>query len=93
MIDLKEEVYNILNEKDSVLANSFLNKFRLVIGQTTEQEQLNTLSYFWSIELGSLPVDTISEREYMQTDVDYKTWLKRFKKHVLPTIISTNILK
>ena len=74
------------------MANSFLNKFRLVIGQTTEQEQLNTLKLFWSIELGSLPVD-ISEREYMQTDVDYKTWLKRFKKHVLPTIISTNILK
>lgn len=93
MIDLKSEVYELLNTVDPELGKRFLKRFRLVIGQNTENEQVKALCYFWTTELGMLPFPTIQEREYLQFDVDGKIWMARFKKHILPIIITHKLPK
>ena len=91
MTDLKSEVIDLLNSHDPELAKKFIKRFRLVIGQNTEEEQVKALCYFWSTELGMLPFPTIEQREYLQFDVDGKTWFQRFKKHVLPVVLANKL--
>ncbi len=93
MTDLKSEVINILMEADPELAKRFTRRFRLVVGQSSEEDQLKSLSYFWSIELGVLPFPTIEQREYLQPDVSGAVWLQRFRKHVLPTVVANKLPK
>lgn len=88
IMDLKTEIINMLAEVDQKHADLFISKFRLVIGQMPEEEQIKSLSYFWTLQLGNLSFDTINEREYLMTDVDGKLWLSRFKKHILPVIVA-----
>lgn len=90
-MDMKSEIIDMLAQVDQKFANNFINKFRLVIGQMPEEEQIKSLSYFWTMQLGSLSFSTIEEREYLLTDVDGKTWLARFKKYVLPLIIANDL--
>lgn len=88
MIDLKLEIFNIFSEVDSHLAERWNTLFTSNITLLTELQQLNAMNLFWTMQLGLLNVNTFSEREYLATDVDARTWLKRFKKYVLPTIIA-----
>lgn len=93
MIDLKTEIINMLNEADPDLAKKFIRRFRLVIGQSDEVEQMKALSYFWSIELGMLPILTVEQREFLEPDVTSKVWLQRFRKHILPIVIANKLPK
>jgi hypothetical protein len=93
MNDLKTEVIGLLSEADDALGKRFIRKFRLVIGQSTEEQQMQALASFWSIELGMLPGSNIDAREYLMPDVDAKTWLARFKKHILPIVLANKLPK
>ena len=93
MIDLKTDLINMLTEADPDLAKKFIKRFRLVIGQSDEVEQMKALSYFWSIELGMLPILTVEQREYLEPDVTGKLWLQRFKKHILPIVVANKLPK
>ena len=67
---METKIRVLLNSFVQKHADLFISKFRLVIGQMPEEEQIKSLSYFWTLQLGNLSFDTINEREYLMTDVD-----------------------
>lgn len=49
--------------------------------------QVSIINHFWRVQLGTLPVSTIDERECLLDDANLEDWTRLFDSYVLPTII------
>ena len=50
-------------------------------------DQLRAMNYFWRVQLGSLEVCTIEERECLTDDGLLHDYLRNFEECVLPTVL------
>lgn len=56
-------------------------------------QQLQAVNHYLRVQLGSLPVDTIDERECLTTDGSVNDWVRDFEQCVLPTMLEHNLPK
>lgn len=49
--------------------------------------QIEAVNHFWRVQLGSLPVNTIDERECLVSDASVSDWIRNFEECVIPTIV------
>ena len=77
--DLSERVSDLLREISPAHADDFDSNYR-------EEETIDGMNRHFRVELSSLPVDTVDERECLLSDISEKRWLDYFGDHVARTI-------
>lgn len=60
---------------------------------STQRDEIIEMNRYWRLELGKLPVNTISERECLIDQIEPIDWLRHFKAQVLPTIVRFKLPK
>lgn len=55
--------------------------------ELTPSLQIEAVNHFWRVQLGSLDVNTIDERECLVSDATVNDWIRNFEECVIPTIV------
>lgn len=90
-VDLKQEIYELLNKASPASAQSWLMLYTANNSDRSFQEQVVTVNSFWRVQLGLLTESTINEREYLMEGLTVDQWLMRFERYVIPTIVRHNL--
>lgn len=81
----------MLDNHNPDAAERFRRLFKNFSGRYPAPRIVSQLNSFWRIQLGLLPVMTISERSWLVEDTDDVTWVDYFEKNVLPAIVNNNL--
>lgn len=78
--DLSERVSDLLREVSPAHADDFEDNYQ------GKEESIEALNKHFRVELSSLTVDTIDERECLISDISERRWLDYFGDHIVRTI-------
>jgi hypothetical protein len=90
--NLVDVVFQLLNEEgEGECADRFNGLF--TANTNNQRDDIIEMNRFWRNELTKVPVNTISERECLISDIEPIDWLRHFTSQVLPTIIRWKLPK
>lgn len=88
MTNLYREVYNLLCDRDTILAERYYSKFSADIELTKGKvDQVAELNHYWRIVFGLMNEDTLKERSCLVDHIPAEVWLDNFKRYVLDSVL------
>lgn len=84
MSTIQDRVAACLSEESTSLADQF--KVSCKVNGLSEVEQLNEINSYFRMQLGMMEESTSTARECLIDNLPLRTWIRDFKKHVVPVV-------
>lgn len=83
---LHRMIYEELSQHNPTCANAW-NVLSTIRDESDYTKAIHGANQFWRIQLGRLPVSTISQRECLEDNISLVDWWHNFTKYVVGTIV------
>lgn len=84
--NLHQMIFEELRRQSPMCANAW-NTLSTIHNESDHNAAMHAANQFWRIQLGRLPVSTISQRECLEDNISLTDWWHNFTKYVIGTIV------